>query len=110
MVFVLIDKHAPIVTKSVVLRPTAPWITEATRQTKRAKRHAERTWMKRKLTFHLELYRDKRRQHNYLLASERTSYVSKKVADCRGDSKKLFTLVNRCQLFDGHADHPGRTE
>jgi hypothetical protein len=50
--------------------------------------------MKRKLTVHLELYRDKRRQHNYLLTSERTSYVSTKVADSRGDSKKLFSLVN----------------
>ena len=90
----LIDKHAPVVTKNVVLRPSAPWITEATRLTKRAKRRAERTWLKRRLTVHLELYRDKRRQHNYLLASERTSYVSAKVADCRGDSRKLFSLVN----------------
>ncbi|EFX81233.1 hypothetical protein DAPPUDRAFT_102698 [Daphnia pulex] len=90
----LINKHTPVVTKNVVLRPSAPWITEATRQTKRAKRRAERTRMKRRLTVHLELYRDKRRQHNYLLASERTSYVSTKVADCRGDSKKLFSLVN----------------
>jgi hypothetical protein len=87
----LIDKHAPVFTKNVVLRP---WITEATRQTKRAKRHAERTWLKRRLTVHLQLYRDKRRQHNYLLASERTLYVSTKVADCRGDSKNLFSLVN----------------
>jgi hypothetical protein len=46
------------------------------------------------LTVHLELYHEKRRQHNYLLASDRTSYVSTKVADCRGDSKKLFSLVN----------------
>ncbi len=90
----LIDKHAPVVTKNVVLRPSAPWITEATRQTKRAKRHAERTWQKCRLIVHLELCRDKRRQHNYLLASERTSYVSTKVAHCRGDSKNLFSLVN----------------
>jgi hypothetical protein len=55
----LIDKHAPVVTKNVVLRPSAPWITEATRQTKRAKRRTERTWLKRRLTVHLELYRDK---------------------------------------------------
>ncbi len=90
----LIDKHVPVVTKNVVLCPSAPWITEATRQTKRAKRRAERTWLKRRLTVHLELYRDKRRQHYYLLASERTSYVWTKVADCRGDSKKIFSLVN----------------
>jgi hypothetical protein len=51
----LIDKHAPVITKNVVLRPSAPWITEATRQTERAKRRAERTWLKRRLTVHLEL-------------------------------------------------------
>jgi hypothetical protein len=36
--FSLIDKQAPVVTKNVVLRPAAPWITDATRQTKREMR------------------------------------------------------------------------
>ena len=90
----LIDRHALVVTKNVVLRPAEPWKTDATRQTKREMRHAERIRMKRKLTVHLELYRDKRRQHNYRLASERTCYVSTKVADCCSDSRKLFSLVN----------------
>ena len=89
----LIDIHAPLVTKTVVLRPSAPWISETTRLTKREKRHAERKWMKHRIHVYLEIYRDRRRRHNNLLTKERPHYVSSKVNECRGDSKKLFSLV-----------------
>ncbi len=90
----LIDRHAPLVTKNVVLRPSAPWIGDSIRQSKREMRRAERIWKKHRLSVYREIYRDRRRRHNNLLTSERSSYVSSKVAECSGDSKKLFSLVN----------------
>ena len=43
---------------------------------------------------HYEIFREKRRRHNNLLTGARSSYMSSKVAECRGDSKKLFSLVS----------------
>ena len=90
----LIDKHAPLVNKNVVLRPFAPWIGDDIRQSKREMRHAERIWTKHRLIVHYEIFREKRRRHNNLLTGARSSYVSSKVAECRGDSKKLFSLAS----------------
>ena len=90
----LIEKHAPLVSKTVVLRPSAPWISETTRQSKRAKRRAERIFSRRGLTVDLETYREARRRHSNLLANARTAYVSSKVNECGGDSKRLFSLVS----------------
>ena len=77
-----------------ILRPSAPWISDDNRQSKRDMRHAECTWIKHRLNVHYEIYREKKRRHNNLLRSARSSYVSTKVVDCKGDSKKLFSLVS----------------
>ena len=90
----LIDKHAPLVTKNVVIRPFAPRIGDNIHQSKREMRHAERIWTKHRFIVHHEIFREKRRRYNNLLTGARSSYVSSKVAECRGDSKKLFSLFS----------------
>ena len=40
----LLDRHAPLKTKTITLRPTAQWYTEEIRSEKRKRRALERRW------------------------------------------------------------------
>lgn len=40
----LLDRHAPLKTKIVTVRPQVPWYTEEIREAKRERRRAERRW------------------------------------------------------------------
>ena len=44
----IIDKHAPLREKVVVLRPSAPWFTSEAHTLRRKLRKAERLWRKRR--------------------------------------------------------------
>ncbi|MDY6842298.1 MAG: hypothetical protein SV429_12585, partial [Pseudomonadota bacterium] len=53
----LIDTHAPLVTRRVTDRPSAPWMTEEIKDEKRSLRKCERVWRASGLTVHRQIYR-----------------------------------------------------
>ena len=95
----ILDRHAPIKTKNIVLRPDAPWMSDALRELKARQRWAERCWhaAKRRSDPRIERFRRvyKRHRSNYSSAinEARISSVSDQVADCIGDNRALFRLV-----------------
>ena len=40
----LLDKHAPVITRLITLRPNTPWYDDSLREMKRDKRSCERKW------------------------------------------------------------------
>ena len=42
----IVDNHAPLVMKTVTLRPNSPWYTDELRREKHNRRRAERTWLR----------------------------------------------------------------
>ena len=42
----IVDHHAPLVVKTVRLRPNSPWYTDELRREKHNRRRAERTWLR----------------------------------------------------------------
>ena len=53
----LLDKHAPLLKKTIVLRPSCPWYTDELHSKKHLKRKLERKWKTTKLTVDHEIYR-----------------------------------------------------
>ena len=51
----LLDKHAPLITRSFVERPFCPWMTDEIKEAWKAKRKREVTWRKAKLPIHREM-------------------------------------------------------
>jgi hypothetical protein len=88
----LIDKHAPQKTKTIVIRPVTPWFGPDIAQAKRERRKYEKLWRKTKLTVHRSMYIDMRQQVNRLVKKCKVEYFNKKVSDCP-DQKALFNLV-----------------
>ncbi|KAK3107491.1 hypothetical protein FSP39_015750 [Pinctada imbricata] len=89
----VIDKHAPLVTKEVVLRPNSPWYTDELRALKRERRKAERRWRRTKLTIHHEMFLDICEQSNKVLLESKTCYFREKIEAFGNDSKRLFALT-----------------
>ena len=91
----LIDKHAPILVKKIYERPQSPWYTEELAQAKRAKRQAERRWMKEQTTINLEILKHHTKNYKKLCKSSKIAYHQQQIEASKGDQKKLFKIANR---------------
>ena len=89
----LLDKHAPLCNKTIVLRPNAPWYSEDLRMAKRSRRKLERKWLCSRLTVDHQIYREQCALVAKLLHQTKIAYFSSKVAECEGDQKKLFKIA-----------------
>ena len=52
----ILNRHAPLSTRSINDRPSAPWLTTEIRNARRERRRAERIWRKSGLTVHKDNY------------------------------------------------------
>lgn len=90
----VIDRHAPLVTKEIRVRPNTQWYNDDLRMAKADRRKAERHMRKTQLTVHHEIYKEKCRQTNKLLLQCKRDYYSNKITEIGNDQKKLYRLTN----------------
>ena len=103
----LLDKHAPLKTRNISLRPKAPWYTNSVRDSKKEKRKLERKWQKSNLTVDHIAFRDQCQQYKKDLDKAKTEYHCDKVSAC--DSRQLFQLVNQLSVFKPSKALPSHT-
>ena len=91
----LLDKHAPLQSRSVAERTPQQWMGDKILEVKRLRRKYEKLWRKSKLTVHRLEYK------KYLFRGERfnyhktkTEFYLDKIKDCNGDQKQLFKIVD----------------
>ncbi|XP_060553020.1 uncharacterized protein LOC132714233 [Ruditapes philippinarum] len=89
----LIDKHAPLITKTIVLRPSNPWFNDELHEAKHSKRKLERKWKRSQLTVDHEIYRSQCAYVNKLLKRTRISFYAEKIESCGRDQKTLFKVT-----------------
>ena len=63
----VLDKHAPVKTRIIVVRPRVPWYTDEIRHAKRERRKAEGRWRLSKLDSDLVAFKIKRNAVNNLM-------------------------------------------
>ncbi len=90
----IIDKHAPVNDRTVILRPHSPWYSDALRKAKQVKRQSERRYRSSGLAVHKELYRDQCNIYQDLLAKAKTSYHSQEISDAT-ERGNLFRVVDK---------------
>jgi hypothetical protein len=88
----LLEKHAPLKSKSMVLRPNAPWYDESLRSAKQEKRRHERTWMKFKQDSDRQVYTESCKAYTRQLEQAKRDYHRNKISEC--DDRQLFRLVD----------------
>ena len=90
----VLDKHAPLRPKTVVLRPTVPWWNNEIREAKKRVRKAERVWRKKGLTVLYETYINLLVDFSTLLRRVKINYYREKIAELNGDSRSLHKLID----------------
>ena len=91
----VLDKHAPLVSKSVVLRPVCPWFNDDIAEARRFCRRAERRWRLRKLTVDKEILLEVPDTLATKIRMAKTSYLRNKISECGNDRRALFFLLNQ---------------
>jgi hypothetical protein len=88
----LLDKHAPFVEKTVIIRPQSPWYNDELRLQKQKKRQAERKYAKTKLEIDKQIYADQCKDYKIMLDTAKRNHHRSKIIDC--NSKELFRVVD----------------
>ena len=89
----LMDKHAPLKTKTVTIRPVTPWYNNEIDKEKKKRRHLEKVWRKSKLTVHRESFKMQRNRVNELMQQSKEKHLNEVIANCE-NQKDLFQIMN----------------
>ena len=72
-----LNKHAPLLTKSITKRPTVPWFTMEVKAAKKERRKAERKWRRSRDPLDLLVFNVKKNHATHLMKSARKDYYTK---------------------------------
>ena len=100
---VVLDKHAPLITRSIKERLCVPWFNEVIKTAKRERRKAEKRWRRIRLDSDLAAFKVKRNAATALMNKARREFYTNFIEEISGDQKKLFAASNRL-LNRGSAD------
>eukprot|EP00745_Piridium_sociabile_P023788 TRINITY_DN3715_c0_g1_i1.p1 TRINITY_DN3715_c0_g1~~TRINITY_DN3715_c0_g1_i1.p1 ORF type:complete len:1177 (-),score=226.07 TRINITY_DN3715_c0_g1_i1:25-3555(-) len=90
----VMDKHAPLTTRHVTDRPSAPWLTLEVKHAKKERRCNERQWRKSRLTVHRQIFVYQREKVKRLIHDASAQYTSTKIQEC-SSSRGLFQVVGQ---------------
>ena len=97
------DKHAPLITRSIKERPCVPWFNEEIKMAKCERRKAEKRWRRTKSYANLAAFKVKRNATTTLMSKARREFYTNFIEENSKDQKKLFVASNRL-LNRGSAD------
>ena len=101
----LLDRHAPLVTRTVTDRTSAPWMSLEIKQAKVQRRLAEQKWHESGLTVHREIYVKQRNLVSNMISKAMKDYLCHKIVNC-GSSRELFHLSSQMMGKFGDTMHP----
>ena len=89
----LLDKHAPVTSKTLSVHPRVPWFSPTINNLKRERRKAERAWRSDMLNpVSRSKFQAARNRYRYSLLAAKCSFFSDAIIEDEGDQKK--TLLN----------------
>lgn len=92
---VLLEKHAPLKTKTIIARSAVPWFNDSLKDLKRKRRSLERKMSRNPMDDRSKTaYRCIRNKYSAHLKQSRRSYYTDLISSCSGDSRKLFNIIN----------------
>ena len=91
----VLDVIAPIKEKKVHPRPLQPWFNETLRMQKKLVRNRERVWLKYQMDSTWNAYKRERNRYNFMLKYAKTQHLQELIIDSRGDTKRLYKIVNK---------------
>ena len=90
----ILEKHAPMQKKVVVVRPRIPWFNEELKRIKAKRRKLEKAMLRSKCQSDREAYHCARNRYTASLYTAKRKFYSELIDQCSGDSRKLFKVVS----------------
>ena len=100
------EKHFPLITKDILVKPDSPWYDHTVAQLRRQRRKAERCWRRSRTESSRLDYVIKRRAVVDLVQQCKVQYYQNKWISCKGDPKKLNFLICSLMSSDVQASLP----
>ena len=91
----ILDKHAPLKSRMVTIRPAAPWFNEEIKLERRIRCRFERKWRRSGSPEDRIRFIEQNRIVNQLLFSARSQYYTKRIDENCLDQRKLFGIVSK---------------
>ena len=89
----LLEKHAPLISRSITCRPNAPWYNNGLRKDKQNLRRLERRWRSSKLEVDRQIYKTESHCYNQMILKAKKEYHTKQLEN--GNSCELFHKVDK---------------
>ena len=102
----ILENHAPLITREIIIRPAAPWYTEEIKSEKRIRRKLERIWRKSKQSCDRLKYNQQCRRVSELLSKSRTRYYSEIAKDNKCNQRKLFKTFGKLLHHNPEPQYP----
>ena len=90
----IIDKHAPVNSKTITIRSEAVWYTEEIHEARRIRRKLERKWRKTGLEVDFQIYSNQRQAVTRRVHATKTDYYCADIQTNAKDAKLLFKMVD----------------
>ena len=100
----LLDKHAPLQKKTMVVRSKVPWYTTTLRDLKSKRRKLERKMILTDRPEDRIAYYKMRDYYTNFLHETKRLYYANLIDEAAGDTKKLFGIVNSLCKTDNRSD------
>ena len=88
-----LEKHAPLKTKWLTIRPAAPWVNEDLLSARKERRRMERRWRLSRLTVDREIFMNQRDIVKKMLYAAKSEFYANRIKDQAGNPKALFRTV-----------------
>ena len=98
----LLNKHAPVHERTIMVRPHSPWFSDELRRLKVEKRRRERKWQCSGLEIHKQMYKEIADRYYSAIEHSKRLYYHEKVSDC--NQKQLFKFIDG--LFKAKSSSP----
>ncbi len=90
----LLDKHAPLISKEVYIRPNSPWFTEELKCAKRQKRRAERRWIFNPSSINLDILKNEKAHYALLCQQAKIAYYDERLTTAGTDQRSMFKIAS----------------
>lgn len=102
----LLDKCAPLRTKTVANRKRVPWFNHQIKDAIKARRRAERKWRSSKSAQDLSVFKKKKNHAIYLMNQARCDYYTNHIQQNSSDQRKLFKVTKSLLCDTNTASFP----
>ena len=103
---VVLDKHAPLITRSIKERPRVPWFNEEIKMAKRERRKEEKRWRRTKLDSDLAAFKVKRNATTALMNKARREFYTNFIGEHSKIKRSCLLLVIACYIEDLSTVYP----